>query len=181
MLNSQVAILSLSAVAILASSMALPDSAAEPVAQVEDLAGTTLRTASDLARGRRWELRWDAVVTYDAVTNRPIRRVALEGAGLTHARGVCRPDMLLDRFGAVLVSSNVAPVLWRVSAERSVERFEIQVDDEHGRDVGFTMLAWSSDGRTLDAVDAFTGAPWKIDLASRSAARVEVAQPSKAC
>ena len=181
MLNGHVAILSLSALAILGSYAALPQQAALPEVEAADLPGPSLRTASDVARGRRWELQWDAVVVYDAVTNRPIRRMALEGAGLTHARGVCRPDMLLDRSGAVLVSSNSEPVLWRVSLERFVERFEVRVDDDHGRDMGFSALEWSPDGRTIEALDASTRSPWRIDLASLEATRVEVAQPSRTC
>ena len=182
MLKSPVAILSISALAILSSCVGSPERAVEPVAHAVEPAVALLRSGRDLARGRRWELGWDAVVAYDAATNRPIRRVALEGASLTQARGACSPDMLLERSGALLVSSNSQPVLWRVSPERfEVERFEIRLDDAHGRDIGFSGLAWSRDGRTLYAMDASTRAPWRIDLASLSASRVEAAVAAQAC
>jgi hypothetical protein len=182
MLKSQVAILSISAVAILSSCVGFPERAVEPEAQAVERPGAPLRTGNDLARGRRWELDWGAVSVYDAATNRPVRRVALEGASLAHARGACRPDMLLDRTGALLVSSNSQPVLWRVSPERfEVERFEIRLDDERGRDVGFGGLAWSADGWTLYALDASTRTQWRIDLSSLRAVRVEAAGVSQAC
>jgi hypothetical protein len=182
MLKSHVAILSITAIAILSSCVGFPERAGEPVVQAGEPSDALLRTGKDLARGRRWELGWDAVVVYDAATNRPIRRVALEGASLTPARGTCRPDMLLDRTGALLVASNSQPVLWRVSPERfEVERFEIRLDDERGRDVGFSGLAWSADGRTLYALDASTRAPWRIDLSSLKAVRIETTGASQAC
>ena len=171
MSKSPIAILSVSAIAALASCVGIPERAVEPVAGVEEASGTSVRTRQDLARGRRWELGWDAVAAYDAATNRPVRRVALEGASLTPARGACRPDMLLDRSGALLVSSNAQPVLWRVSPERfEVERFEIRLEGDRARDVGFSALAWAVDGRTLYARDASTGRAWHIDLASLTAA-----------
>ena len=170
MSKSHIAILSLSAIAALTSCVGIPERAIQPSAHAEGLSDSSLATRLDLARGRRWELGWGAVAAYDTATNRPIRRVALEGASLTPARGACRPDMLLDRSGALLVSSNAQPVVWRVSPERfEVERFEIRLDDERGRDVGFSALAWAVDGRTLYARDASTGTAWHIDLASLKA------------
>ena len=182
MSKSHVAIVSLSAIAVLSSCVGISERAVEAPAHAVNLEDAALRTANDLSRGRRWELGWDAVVAYDAATNRPIRRVALEGASLTHARRACSPDLLLDRSGALLVSSNSQPVLWRISPERfEVERYEIRLDDERGRDVGFSGLAWSRDGRTLHALDASTRKPWRIDLAALQAVRVDVAIAAPAC
>ena len=180
--KSQAAILSVSAIAILSSCVGFPERAAQLVVQAVEPPGASLRTGNDLARRTPMELGWGAVAVYDAATNRPIRRVALEGASLANVRGVCSPDMLLDRSGALLVSSNSQPVLWRVSPERfEVERFEIRLDDDRGRDVGFGALAWSADGRTLYALDASTRTPWRIDLASLRGVRVEAAGVSQAC
>ena len=183
MSKSHIAILSISAIAVLTSCVGISERVAEPVVQFDDISASSLRATHDLARGRRWELGWGTVAAYDAATNRPVRRVALEGASLTSARGACRPDMLLERSGALLVSSNTQPVLWRVSPERfEVERFDIRLEDGRGRDVGFSSLAWAADGRTLHALDSSTGTPWHIDLVALKARRVEAgAKLSNAC
>jgi hypothetical protein len=177
MSKSHIAVLSLTVMAALTSCVGISERTVEEVAHAApDHAAASVLARMDLARGRRWELGWGAVAAYDVSTNRPIRRIALEGAPSTEARGTCRPDMVLDRTGALLVSSNTQPVLWRVSPERfEVERFEIRLEDERGRDVGFSGLAWAADGRSLYALDSSTRTPWKIDLVELKARRVGVA------
>lgn len=166
-----VAILSLSTIAILASCTGLSESS-----------GAAWRVRDDPARARRWELRADALIVFDAVTKRPLRRVPLEGASLTHARDICAPDLLLEPSGAMLVSSNAQPWIWRVGPERfEVERIEIRLEDASGRDVGFSALAWSGEGNALDAVDAATRAPWRIDLVSRKATRLSPGAGASSC
>ena len=174
MSKSHVAILSLSALAALSSCVGFPERAVDPILAIEEARSTPLRVKVDLARGRRWELGWGAVAVYDAATNRPIRRIPLEGANLTSARGACLPDLVLDRAGAALVSSNLQPVLWRVSPERfEVERFDLGLEHDRGRDVGFSSLTWSPDRKSLLALDASTRTPWRIDMAALKASRVD--------
>jgi hypothetical protein len=171
MTKSHVAILSLSAIAALSSCVSLQERSPEAVVQAAQPA-TPIAVKLDLARGRRWELGWGAVAVYDAATNRPIRRIVLEGANLTSARGSCLPDLVLDRSGALLVSSNVQPVLWRVSPERfEVERFELRLEGDRGQDVGFSNLTWSGDRNALYALAASTRTPWHIDLTAMKASR----------
>jgi hypothetical protein len=133
-----------------------------------------LRVALDLARGRRWELGWDALVAYDLATGEIIRTVRLPGATFSAARGACLPDMLLGRSGAVLVSSNAQPRLWRVNPARfEVEIIDIVPADDQDKDFGFSRLAWGANESTLQAVNTPLGTAWKIDLGTLAAKRLD--------
>lgn len=141
-------------------------------AQVAD--GSVLQVKEDRARGRRWELGWGTVDVYDIATDELVHVVRLEGANLSGGRQVGLPDMVLTRFGAVIVSSNAQPALWRISPERfEVERFDLQVDSDHDKDFGFTALTWSAGERELFGVSTATGSLWRLDLATSKASKVE--------
>src|SRR5258706_11579012 len=141
----------------------------------------TLRVKSDLSRGRRWELDWGVASAYDTASEQLIRRVRLPGANFSAARESCLPDMLLSRSGALIVSSNTLPSLWRISPSRfEVERYDIEVDGDKDKDFGFTGLAWGTDEKVLYAVGEPTGSLWRIDLVSAKASKVELAAPIRA-
>jgi hypothetical protein len=126
----------------------------------------------DLARGMRWELGWGSVTAYDIASGQRLRVIALTGANLSGARESCMPDMLLGRSGALIVSSNVQPVLWRISPSHfEVERLDIAVDSDAEKDFGFTSLRWGENERAIYA-GASTGAVWRIDLVSGTGRRV---------
>jgi hypothetical protein len=152
-------------------------------AQANDPAGgkqaavPALRVTLDSQRGTRWELGWGTVTAY-TVDGRGPRTIRLPGATLSVARESCTPDMILAGSGALYVASNVEPKLWRVSPTRfEIERFDIELDSEHGKDFGFTGLAWSVDGKELLATSTPGGASWRIDLDSAKATRVGASQP----
>jgi hypothetical protein len=154
------------------------DLVAEPAAPVEEALRPALRVKTDLARGMRWELGWGSASAYDTASGQLISRIRLPGATLSGAHGSCVPDMLLSRSGALIVSSNAQPMLWRISPARfEVERYDIEVDADQDKDFGFSGLAWSADERELYAVSAATGALWRIDLASAKASKVELSAP----
>lgn len=133
-----------------------------------------LKVVEDLARGRRWELGWGTASVYDIATGQLVQGIRLEGAILSGARESGLPDMLLSRSGAAIVSSNAQTSLWRISPERfEVERYDIEVDSEQGKDFGFDGLTWESDERVLHATSTPAGASWRIDLASAKATKVE--------
>jgi hypothetical protein len=124
-----------------------------------------LRTTTDLARGVRWELGPGSVAAYDVATERLIRTLQLPGAILSSATGSCLPDMILDRYGALIVSSNITTRVWRISPARfETEIFDIEPDRDANRDFGFTSLAWSANERELYAASSIGGALWRIDL-----------------
>lgn len=151
---------------------------AEPSASVDAGAYRALRVKEDLARGTRWQLGWGAAYVYDVASERLVRRIALSGASFAGAREACLPDMLLSRTGALIVSSNAQPVLWRISPERyELERFEIALDSDHDQDFGFSGLAWGTDERVLYAVSAAPGTLWRIDLDASKATKIALSSP----
>ncbi|HET9469763.1 MAG TPA: hypothetical protein VFO24_01585, partial [Usitatibacter sp.] len=137
-----------------------------------------VRAKSDAPRARRWELGWGAAFAYDAASGRLIRRVRLADASMSGAPGTCRPDLVVSRSGAVLVSSNAEPVLWRIDpASFEVRRYDIVADVDRDKDFGFSALAWDAGEKTLYAASAIMGTLWRIDLESRSATRVALTVP----
>ena len=135
-----------------------------------------LRVQADLARGARWELGWDHVSVFDIASERRLREVTLPGA--INSGATCPPDMILARNGALFVSSNSVPRLWRVSPSRfEVEVLDIELDSDREKDFGFTGLAWSVDERILYASSAMTGTLWRIDLATAKASKIELSRP----
>jgi outer membrane protein assembly factor BamB len=161
----------------LAGCFEIQKSLAEP-ASVEETLRPALRVKADLARGRRWELGWGVVHAYDTASEQLIRSVRLPGANLSGAPETCLPDMLLSRSGALIVSSNAQPMLWRISPSHfEVERFDIEVDSDKEKDFGFSGLSWGADEKVLYAVSAVTGTLWRIDLDSAKASKVELSTP----
>jgi hypothetical protein len=141
-----------------------------------------VRVQLDLARGRRWELRWDAVSVHDIASGELVRRIPLPGAAFSASRDSCLPDMLLSRSGALIVSSNVHPRLWRVSPARfEVEVYDIAVNGDEGKEFGFTSLAWGNSERTLFARSAPGGTQWRIDPVAGGAVKVGSAPTRLSC
>jgi uncharacterized protein YjiK len=86
--------------------------------------------------------------------------------------------MAMNRFGGLVVSSDAQTTLWRVSPSHfEIERFDIAVDSDKGKDFGFSGLAWSADEKVLYAVSGATGTLWRIDLESETARKVELSSP----
>jgi hypothetical protein len=127
---------------------------------------------TDVAGNRVWVLELDALTVYDRTNRRRLRRVILPDwpvAGPGHA---CAPDLVLDRSGAALISSNVVPVLWRIDPQRfEVRQIFLTLDSDTDKDVGFTALAFAADG-TLTAAGASFPSSWRIDLEAATARRV---------
>lgn len=170
----------LAAILIVPAAIALADSIPHetplpaPVVQREATAEPALRVKLDLARGTRWELRWDGVSAYDMASGVLVRHVLLPGATFAAARDSCLPDILLSRSGALMVSSNVQPRLWRISPARfEVEVYDIALASDGDKDIGFGNLEWSRNESVLLAVSSPAGAPWRIDLVQATAEKRE--------
>jgi len=131
-----------------------------------------LRVSLDRTYGRRWELEWNAAVAYDGKTGALIGRVPIT-ASQSGARGTCRPDLIVSRSGAVLVSSNAEPVVFRIDPSSfEVRRYDIAPNAEHDKDFGFSALAWDVEEKVLYARGSTTGTMWRIYLDSGMATKV---------
>jgi hypothetical protein len=149
----------------------------EPVFQAIALEAKApaLRTKVDLARGMRWEMRWGSVEAYDIASGQLIRAVPLPGAVLAGAKEAGLPDMVLDRLGALIVSSNITTRLWRVSPARfEVEVLDIETEGDAGRDFGFTGLARGPSDREIYAASEPMQTVWRVDLTSGKASKMPV-------
>lgn len=134
-----------------------------------------LRARHDPARGRYWVLGLDGVRVYEAGGKRLIRHVALPGWSV--ARFVCNPDLVLDRAGGAVISSNVQSRLWQVDGESfAVTEREITLEGRERWEAGFGGLAHAADGallgRTANGISL-----WKIDVAGARASLVETYHP----
>lgn len=126
----------------------------------------------DTGGNRRWVLTQDALAVYDNVNRRRLRRIELPDWPLADPMHACAPDMVLDSSGALIVSSNVVPVLWRVDPRRfQVTRIPLALEADADKDVGFTALSFAADG-ALMAQGATFASLWRIDLAGARATKV---------
>jgi hypothetical protein len=129
------------------------------------------RIRRDAVRNRIWLLGLESVRVYDGQTKRLIRAIALPSWSV--ARFACDPDMVLDRSGSAIVSSNTEPRLWRIDAGSfEVSEHAIVLQGRERWDVGFGALTVGADG-TLLALTSVSESLWRIDLGKGSARRVE--------
>jgi hypothetical protein len=129
-----------------------------------------LRVKADTARNRLWVLGLQNVFIYDINGQQLIRRVALPAWSVAGIN--CPPDLILDRSGSALVSSNAEPRLWKIdTADFSIKEHAITLLGREGWETGFSALAFSADG-TLFGLSAFAGSLWRIELATSSAEEV---------
>jgi hypothetical protein len=147
--------------------------ACDSTLQREGQAEPTLRVVrTDAARNRLWILEREALTLYDNTNGRQLRRMVLPEWVLLGARYSCPPDLALDSSGAVFVSSNVLPVLWRVGPQRfEITRIELALDADADKDVGFTGLSLAGDGTFLAAGTTF-GSLWHLDPRAASARKI---------
>jgi len=86
---------------------------------------------------------------------------------------------VVEPDGAVLVSSNIVPDLWRVDAAApAVTRLRFTLEQDATRDFGFASLRFTAEG-ALHAVGSIDGGAWRIDMGA-SRARRHFAHPEVA-
>src|SRR5579862_3276569 len=91
---------------------------------------------------------------------------------LLRARSRDRPG------GEAVVSSNVVPTLWRIDpVTLAASEHELTLDDDSGKDIGFTGLVYSAQQGAYFAVSAFQGALWRIDPLLRRAQSIPLSAP----
>jgi hypothetical protein len=140
----------------------------------------TLRVVQDATRNQYWLLQRDGVYLYDATTQALKKRYELPGWLYVRQHYACAPDLAIDARGAVVISSNVAPLLWRVDpAKAEVTTHEIALDADNDKDVGFSGLVYAADQGAFFAVSSVQGSLWRIDSLLRKAQKIPVSTSLK--
>jgi hypothetical protein len=153
----------------------VPSSAAPPRWHDGEL--PALRFQLDAARNQLWILDGAGVDVFDVTERLHKRRIAIPGWIWVDEPYSCTPDLALEPSGVALVSSNVLPTLWRIDPETfAVRRYELALDADPDKDVGFTGLAFAEHG-TLLAVSGIQGSLWRVDLWRGRAEKIELSRP----
>jgi hypothetical protein len=129
-----------------------------------------LRSGLDPARGRRWVLTSEGVELYDVMSRQRVAQIALPGWLWVGEQFSCAPDLAIGPGGEAVISSNVVPTLWRIDpVSLLASRHDLAIDDDGGRDIGFTALAYSAQHGAYFAVSPSHGSLWRIDPLLRRA------------
>ncbi len=133
----------------------------------------------DQARNRAWFLTRNEVHLYDPKGPENIRKISLpDWIWASWPPNGCMPDLALGPNGEAVVSSNVLPWLWRIDPETlAVSKHELALDQDTGREIGFTGLAYSGEQRAFIAVGSVDGSLWWIDRSLQRAERVSLSAP----
>ena len=130
------------------------------------LAGCDTRPSSDT-----WGLTSHGVLLLKAGERDPVL-IALPGWLWVGEPYGCGPALAVGPAGEAVVTSDVAPIVWRVdpnSLQVSMHALELGRDTD--KDVGFSTLTYSSEHGAFIAVSGIQGSLWKID------ARLTKAEP----
>jgi len=137
--------------------------------------GEPLRTVYDAPRNRVWVLESDAIYLHEGTHK---KRFELPGWIYAAEPYACSPDLAVDAQGAAVVTSNIAPVVWRIEpAKLQVTKHELALDADADKDVGFSGLAYAPDQGVFFAVSAIYGSLWRIDPLLRRAQKIPVSTP----
>lgn len=131
---------------------------------------------SDTARpasGRTWSLTRDGVSLQDADKSRRIA-VTLPGWHWAGAPYGSSPDLVVGPQGEAIVTSDVAPVLWRIDpVTLSVSVHPLALEADTGMDVGFARLVYSREHEAYIGVSGQLGSVWVIDRALARARKLD--------
>lgn len=144
---------------------------------------SVLRYQTDRASGRLWALTAEGVEVYDATTRRKVAQVTLPGWMWVGGQYSCPPDLAIGPRGEAVISSNVVSTLWRVDpATLEASKHDLVVDEDKGRDIGFSALMYSTRLGAYFAVGPSQGSLWRIDPQFVRAQNVPLSAPlPKAC
>jgi hypothetical protein len=126
----------------------------------------------DAARGRIWSLTRDgASLRPAAAAQRAV--VALPGWHWAGAPYSVEPALAIGPGGEVIITSDVAPVLWRIDpATLAVSVHALALDADTDKDVGFSALAYSREHDAFVGISGAQGSVWIIDRALARARKV---------
>lgn len=142
-----------------------------------------LRYQVDVARSRIWVLTPDGVALHEASTGEEVAQISLPGWVWVGEKYACSPDLALGPDGEAVISSNIVPTLWRIDpVTLAASKHEPVLDEDNGKDVGFTGLAYSAQQRAYFAVSGVHGSMWRIDPSFQRAQSIPLSEPLlKAC
>lgn len=130
------------------------------------------RHVLDAEHHRVWVLNAAGVTVYDAISGKAVR-VLLPGWHYAGSPYGCLPAITLGPKGEALISSDVVPVLWRVSRDPlQVTRHELRLDADNDKDIGFTLIAHSPSDGGFVAASGPHGSVWRIDRELRNARKM---------
>jgi len=136
-----------------------------------------LTTALDRRVDRLWLVGDDAAYLFDARSKRKLGRVQLDGWIFIRPPYGCAPAILIRESGAVLVSSNVVPMIWEVDPIRlAATRHPVLLVSDDGKDVGITGLAQSGNGRIVFGTNG-VGTLWRVDTETWTAYPIHLDRP----
>lgn len=131
-----------------------------------------LRYQTDRASGRLWALKAEGVDLYDATSRRKVAQVTLPGWLWVGRQFANPPGLAIGPGGEAVISSSVVPTLWRIDPVTLVAtRHDLAIDDDSGRDIGFTALTYSTQQGAYYAYSSSHGSTWRIDTLFRRAQR----------
>ncbi len=144
--------------------------------------GDILRVREDAERDRRWVLKPNGVHLYSLKSRQLLRHIVLPGWYWAGEPYSCAPDLAIGPRGEVLVTSDIAPVLWRVDPRTlAASVHELSVDADSHMDVGFSGLAYSAQQGAYFAV-SHVGSLWAIDTRLSRARKIPLSAPvARAC
>ena len=123
-----------------------------------------LRFQMDAARERGWILTRMGVLVFDFKSRQTLRYIPLPDWHWAGEPFGASPDLALGPAGDALITSDILPTLWRVDAVTlRVSRHELALDEDGGKDVGFSGLAYSAQHGAFFAVSYLHGSLWRID------------------
>ncbi len=143
-----------------------------------------LKSLVDEAHKRVYQLTRDGVDVVELADGRKVGHVDLRGWVWASEEFSCPPDIALTPEGDVLVTSNVVPTIWRVERhDLAVTMHELALDQDRGRDIGFTQLRWSKELGTFVATTDL-GERWYVGPHLSKARKVwnpPIARPVRPC
>jgi hypothetical protein len=141
-----------------------------------------LRVREDPQRDRLWVLRTNGVHLYSLKTRQLLRHVPLPGWYWAGEPYSCAPDLAIGPRGEALVTSDIAPVLWRIDPRSlTVTIRQLWLEADTHMDIGFTGLAYSARHGAYFGV-SYVGSLWAMDKGLSRARKISLsASVARAC
>ena len=137
----------------------------------------TVRQRNDAARGHVWILGSRGVSLYRAGK---LVEVTLPSWQWVDPAYACPPDLAVGPGGEAIITSNVAPVLWRIDPRTLVVSVHpLVLDADTDKDLGFSGLVYSAQQGAFFAANETHGSVWRIDTSLREGRKIGRTEPAR--